>query len=198
MQFWQKYADKRALAVRMLRLLCREFFDDDAPVTAASFERFADMVSGGGSGKLELDGKRTLVFSGGMIMPDRETPPAVKWHWRNSQQIIWNGCILHAETVKCVPEQVSCSEAYFDAGNLPDILSVGAAEPGDVMLPFGGTEPVKVRKLRSERKVPALPPLPLLKDLHGQVLWMAFVRHSAHHPVRPEREIVRIFAEKME
>ncbi len=196
--FWQLYENETALAVRMLRLLCREFFADDAPVSTASFARFMNMVSGGGNGKLELDKKRTLVFVNGMILPGRENPSAVEWNWRKYPQILWNGYLFKAEKVDSLPAQVSLNEAFFDGGSLPDILNVGAPRDGEKMLPFGGQKMVKVKKLRIDRKIPAVPVLPLLRGGDDVVLWMTFVRHSAHHPVRPEREIIRIFAEKAE
>ncbi len=196
--FWRNYAGESALGVRMLRLLCKEFFHDDSPVSAASFERFTAAVSAGSSGCLPLDGKRTLRFAGNRIFPADDTPAEVVWHWKEFPEIIWNNCRLRVKYVRSIPEQVLPDEAYFDAGSFPEKVTVGAPLPGDVMLPFGAKEPVKVKKLRIGRKIPAYPVLPLLYDRDRRVLWMPFCRHSGHCPVRAGGEIIRIFGEKTE
>ena len=102
------------------------------------------------------------------------------------------------EKVTAVPENVSPAEAYFDAVSFPETVFIGAPLPGDVMLPFGGREPVKVKKLRIDRKIPAYPVLPLLYDRERRVLWMPFCRHCGHCPARAGGEIIRIFGEKIE
>ncbi len=193
--FWKKLPD--ALFGRALRmfLMKKELAD---LVNGASIRRFREMVDSGRSGEIPFSGGAVLRISGGRICTVAAVPPEKMWHWRDEPEIFWGSCRFRMETVSSVPEKVSANEAFFDAESLPEFLSLGAAEDGEKMVPFGSVSAVKVKKLRTDRRIPAYPALPLLRDSGRRVLWMAFVRHSAHCPVRAGGGILRIFGEKTE
>ena len=65
------------------------------------------------------------------------------------------------------------------------------------MLPFGGGRPVKVKKLRTDRRIAAADAPPAVRDPEsGAILWAPLIRHGARFPARPDHpalllEIVR-------
>ena len=194
--FWQE--QHPALLVRQLRLLCREFFGSDQPLSGNAVERFAAMVRENRSGICVLDDERRIVFSGGNLSPLTETLPPVRWEFRKDREIYWGKWRFAASEAADLPENCPLFTAYFDAEKLPDVLEIGAPEEGERMLPFGRKNPVKVKELRIKRKISSFPANPLLRDDRRKVIWMPGIRHSGEYPVRPGTQIVMICGEKME
>ena len=99
-------------------------------------------------------------------------------------------------------------EAWFDAGALG--LEVGAAEvplatgllvrprqPGERMVPFGGSVPVRLGKLLASAGVPRLARSrwPVLARPDGEILWIIGLRRAAAAPVtRETRATLRLHA----
>ncbi len=99
-------------------------------------------------------------------------------------------------------------EAWFDAGALG--LEAGAAEvplatgllvrprqPGERMVPFGGSVPVRLGKLLASAGVPRLARSrwPVLARPDGEILWIIGVRRAAAAPVtRETRATLRLHA----
>lgn len=193
--FWQN--QHPALVVRMLRLLCREFFGGDQPLSGSAVERFAAMVTENRSGICLLEEERRIVFSGGRLSPWQETLPPVRWEFRKEREIWWGKWRFTAAQTDHLPENCPLFTAYFDAERLPDVLEIGAPENGEVMLPFGRKNPVKVKELRIKRKIPSFPANPLLRDDKKKVIWLPGIRHSGEYPVRSGTQIVMICGEKM-
>ena len=71
----------------------------------------------------------------------------------------------------------------FDAAELPETLVVGAPRPGERMIPFGREKSETLHKLRIDRGVGAVPPVPVLRSADGAVWWAGMVRRSAFAPV---------------
>lgn len=193
-EFWQ--AQERAMTVRMLRMLCREFFVDDSPLTSAAVERFEAMTGAGHDGICVLDEKRKLRISGGRIYPLSDAPQTVQWCWKNVPEIYWGNWHFSVEKAAHMPEKCSLDKAFFDAGSLPDVLEIGAPLTGEKMRPFGKTEMVKVKDLRIKRKIPAFPVNPVLRIPGNRVLWLPGIRHSGEFTAVKERETVIFLAEK--
>lgn len=194
--FWQKLPP--ALLPRAAQMFVAEKCGGKLPLNRSSLQRFSDAVRAGSSGIVPLSGSRSLRISGGRLSVNADTPPALVWNRCEQAEVRWGGWILAAEPAAEIPVSTGRFEAYFDGETLPEILTVGAAEPGEKMLPFGGTAAVKIKKLRIDRKIPAFPAVPVVRDGDGRVLWVAGVRHSDHCKVEKNRRCIRIFAEKAE
>ena len=65
------------------------------------------------------------------------------------------------------------------------------------MVPFGRENPVALKKLRVDAKIPALLVPPVLKA-GNQIIWVPGIRRSDFAPVTEKSRIIRFFAEKDE
>ncbi|MBO5668217.1 MAG: tRNA lysidine(34) synthetase TilS [Lentisphaeria bacterium] len=193
-EFWKN--EDRAMSVRMLKMLCRELFGDDSPLSMAAVERFENMILTGKSGICVLDEKRKLRIAGGEIYPDGETPPTISWNWQRQPDIRWGNWHFKVKKTAHLPEIAAPDRACFSAAELPEILEIGAAGAGERMLPFGRKNQVKIKDLRTRRKVPAFPANPVLRIPGGNVLWLPGIHHSGELLMRPDEPGVMISAEK--
>ena len=186
------------MLVRMLRLLCREFFSDDTPVSAAAVERFENMLLAEKSGICVLDEKRRLRFAGGMILPCVREPENVVWEWKKVERIRWGNWVFSVTFAEKMPDVHDLFTACFSADELPDELVVGVPQEGEKMVPFGKSHPVKIKELRIKRKVPPYPAIPVVREVPGNVLWLPGIRHSACYPVADGGACVIFSAKKIE
>lgn len=194
--FWYLHRDK-AMICRMLRLLCKEFFNDDSPLTAGAIHHFADMVENQKSGICMLDEKRILHFSDGMIYPHSELPEKILWNWREKRSIVWGSWRFTAEMITELPENITLYQACFNAAELPEILEIGIPEEGEKIIPFGRKSAVKIKDLRIKRKIAAFPVNPVLRTTQKQALFLPGIRHSGEYPVTPGEPGIMISAEKI-
>ena len=193
--FW---ADQpRALAVRMLKYLSKEFFNDERPLSSGAFEGFEAMVNGGSCGLCELDGARKLYFASGKIFPFEKTGKfEISWDFRTQKMLaLPGGWTLYSETVETLPEKCGNHEAFFDLDALPETLNAAAVEPGDKMVPFGRRSPVSLKKLRVDSGVPANLAPPVLKA-GNEIVWFPGIRRSDLARVTGKSRIIRFFMEK--
>lgn len=131
-----------------------------------------------------------FTFRGGEI--DWERPEAAEvpqeWRWKQEKHPYF-----HCEECRRVPATVELDEIYFDADQLPDVLLVEPPRPGDRMRPFGREDEVKLKKLRTDRKIAAAALPYLLKTPDGVILWAPGVRHGGDCAVTAtSSRIVRI------
>ena len=193
--FWR--GQFRALTVRMLKLLCQEFFNDERPLTSGAVESFETMVESRSSGICVLDEKRKLYFADGKIYPFEPTGDfELSWNWKSVSELAVSGkWLLRCEIVETLPETCGVWEAFFDLEALPETLTVTPASPGEKMVPFGRENPVSLKKLRVDAKVPAHLAPPVLKG-ENQIIWFPGVRRSNLAPVGKKSRIIRFFIEK--
>lgn len=197
LSFWRLH-NEPALTVRMLRLLCREFFNDDQPLSAAAVERFEDMVVMEKSGICVLDEKRQLRIAGNRILPVCSAPETIRWEWKKEASVRWGNWEFTAVCVDVMPEKTGLSAACFSAGELPETVEIGAPHEGETMVPFGRKSAVKVKDLRIKRKIPAFPVNPAVRSADGRVLWLPGIRHSGQFPVRTGDKVIVFYAKKNE
>ena len=194
-EFWR--GQERALVVRMLKMLCKELFNDDRPLSSGAFERFYAMVEEGSSGVCVLDEKRKLQFAGGRITAFFEPEAFEKvWDFRKNPVLElpgnWKfGCKI----VETLPETCGKWEAFFDVDALPEILTVTPAAPGEKMVPFGRENPVSLKKLRVDAKIPAHLAPPVVK-CGNEIIWFPGVRRSNCAIVTEKSVIIKFFMEK--
>ena len=128
--------------------------------------------------------------------PPPEKVPSVFWQWRKNPVITagkWRFTLSLPETME------KCSEhcAYFDGEKLPEVLEIAPPLPGERMIPFGSRSEKKIKKLRTDRRIHAETPFPVLRG-EGKVFWAVTVRHSALAQVTPgTRLIVKIEFEEI-
>lgn len=195
--FWTD--QPRALAVRMLKHLSKEFFGDERPLSSGAVEHFLSMVNNASSGICELDEKRKLYFADGKIHLFKPVGKfELSWDFRrHPEQVLPGEWMLRCEMVKSLPETCGAWEAYFDLDALPEKLQLSTVEPGEKMVPFGKKTPVSLKKLRVGAKIPAYLAPPVLKQ-GGTVLWFPGIRRSNFAPVGEKSRIIRFFMEKNE
>jgi len=177
-EFWK--SAPAALRPRLMRRFLRGHLGCDVIPGAAFLERFdAALESAGATGSRLLPVREnvSLCLHGGRVELARETPADVVWKWRDEPILTWGAWRLERRfEVLADASGVDC--ACFDAPALPEVLTVGAPRPGERMIPFGRKSAETLHKLRIDRGVPAVPPVPVLRSADGSVLWMCRVRRS--------------------
>jgi len=182
-----------ALFVRVLRLLCGGV----VPPPEAVARLRAELNRGELPEPRRIpvtDGIEILLQHDSLSLLPPEPPAEICWNWKKENTISWGRWVF--EVAAGTGAGVSgTDEAVFDSGFLPDELVISAPQPGDTLIPFGSTSPVKLKKLRTDRRIPSLPVLPVLRDASGKVLWAPFIRHSCHGkvPSGGKSVIIRIF-----
>ena len=194
-EFWR--GQDRALVVRMLKMLCRELFEDDRPVSSGAVEQFYSMVNEDKAGVCVLDETRKLRFADGRIFAFAEMEEFEKvWDFRNAAVIELPGNWKFGwEMADTLPETCGKWEAFFDLDALPERLTVSSVGAGEKMVPFGRKSAVSLKKLRVDAGIPAFMVPPLLKA-GKEVIWFPGVRRSNSAEVAGKCPIIRFFAEK--
>ena len=166
-------------------------------MSSGAVERFDAMVREKTSGICVLDDTRKLYFAGGRIFPLIETGDfEVEWDFCEQKfAALPDGWILGCEVVDAMPGKCRKDEAFFNLDLLPPVLTVATAASGEKMVPFGKRNPVLLKKLRVDAKVPALMNPPVLKA-GNKIIWFPGIRHSDAAPVTEKCRIIRFFVEK--
>ncbi len=197
LKFWQTLPP--ALLPRVLReYLCRET-GVEIIVPGAGIRRLREALASSvrRTRQIPLCGKWKLALSPRGVCIVAPAPPEVVWEWQKKAEVTWGNFRFKAQIVtKLKPADESC--AYFSIAGVPDQLIIAAPCPGCVITPFGRRTPVKIKKLRIDRKLPAFPVLPVVKTPDGVVIWAPLVRHGNFAPVaEPESPIIAIQMERI-
>lgn len=193
--FWRKLHP--ALLVRVLRLWFRAELGTDlipppelvrrlqSELNAPKPEPRLIPVHSGISLRLQGD---TLQIAAAAALP------RLTWKFDQETEIGFGPFRLRMEWLETFPgPPPDCTVALFDADRLPETLTVRAREAGDALIPFGGSKPVSLKKLRTGRGIPASTPCPVVTSPDGTILWAPLIRHTIHAPVTPEtRRILRL------
>lgn len=114
-----------------------------------------------------------------------EEMPEIQWAWAESALNFKRGRLTAlaaniVEKAKYNEEFADLDTAIFDAGQIPQILTVTERRDGDRMIPFGADSPVKLKKLIVDRKLSAMQKdnLPVIRNSDGEILWVPGVRRS--------------------
>ena len=193
--FWQ--AQPRALVVRMLKMLCKEFFADERPLSSGAVESFSVMVDECKTGICVLDETRKLYFADGRIFPlEKVEKFELLWNYlRQPELFLPGGWKICCEMSEKLPESCQDDEAFFDVEALPEKLTLATVRAGEKMVPFGRMNPVSLKKLRVDARIPALQVPPVLKS-GNQVIWFPGIRRSNVALVTEKSRIIRFFIEK--
>ncbi len=185
LKFWRSLAP--ALQARVLRYWLSALLKVEFVPTYGLIGRFQDALK-------QKEGRQILVplTNGNFIWLHRgeagltlntpaETGECV-WNWRKQDSISYAGRIFKLTFRKEFDREIiSPAIAAFDADLLPDELILSKRGTGDKMIPFGGTRPVKLKKILTERKLTAAEKknLILVRGNDGVIIWVPGVRHSS-------------------
>ena len=180
---WQKLHP--ALLPRVLRrfagvvpsagTLARLKREIEAP--ASPEPRFLPVASG-----IEVRLQRDTIS---LVDPPDDAGPGF-WDFRRRTSFRRSGWIFTVRHAAPEYRPASPAEALFDAARLPRELLIAPYAAGETMVPFGGNSPVKVKKLRTDRGIPAADAPPAVRDPGtGEILWAPLIRHGARFPAVP-------------
>jgi tRNA(Ile)-lysidine synthase len=123
--------------------------------------------------------------------------PQIRWKWKTVRELHWNGFSLKSKmnSGKTVPEFIRGENiVYFDAEMLPPELIVRNCRKGDVMIPFGKTAPVHLKKLFESGKIPAdrKKEIPVICTEKGEIIWIPGVRRANFANIGPGTKCIAI------
>lgn len=182
-EFWRQAPP--ALRPRLMRKFLREACGVDVIPAAAFLERFEaelEFSDAPEARSIPVRGELSLCLHDGRIEIERPTPADAEWDWRDTAVLEWGAWRLERR-FEARPDASGIECACFDAAAVPERLTVGVPRPGERMIPFGRTTAENLHKLRIDRGVKAVPPIPVLRSPDGAVWWACRVRRSAFAPV---------------
>ena len=178
--FWR--GQPPAMRIRLLRLFVAAETGRDFIPGRALFERFDALLAAPSpeARRLPLDAGRTLLLRGETLTlrkTEQGNSNPAAWNWGTEPEIRWNGFLLRAEAIPS-PVPGTADSALFDADALPPELLIDRRRNGDRIIPFGETTPRPLKKLRTDRGIPADDPRPVLRGPAGELYWAPGIRHS--------------------
>ncbi|MDD3886674.1 MAG: tRNA lysidine(34) synthetase TilS [Victivallaceae bacterium] len=174
-----------ALRFRALRLLLADFSGVDEPIAPEFEERVrCELTRPDRACRLIPTGMSALPYirlENGRLqkaMPEQVNFQTVDWSWRDGSCVA-GGVRFTASEAAGRPPLSGLDECCFDAELLPETVRIAPFFAGAKMVPFGGTGPVLLKKLRINRGIAAADKPPLMQTLSGTVIWWPFVRQGA-------------------
>ena len=172
--FWKKQPD--AVKIRLLRELTGVVPDGEL---LARLNETLGKVSGEVlripvNADTEIRLRRDTIEAAPAGAP--EPPGEFLWEWRKTP-CIRRGPWEFTATTPAAVEKCGPDCAFFDASLLPEVLEIGPVRPGERMIPFGAEREKKIKKLRTDRGIPADAFCPVVRG-RGGVYWAVMVRHS--------------------
>jgi len=184
LKFWRSLAP--ALQARVLRYWLSALLNVEFVPTYELIERFQDALK-------QKEGRQILVpltnsnfiwlhrGEVGLTLNAPDETGECIWDWRSQDTITYDGRVFKLTlSEEFDPEIITPAVTAFDADLLPDELILSKRKTGDKMIPFGGTQQVKLKKLLTERKLTAIEKknLIVLRTNDGTIIWVPTVRHS--------------------
>ena len=200
-----------AILVRFLRYWISEKTKSDFIPDSEFMLRFNAelnrMFSGKNSILLPLHGKSLFLcikkeitsFCKRTAKSTKETQ--ISWKWQSKRELRWHSFKLKVKinSGKVIPEFIrSENTVYFDAGLLPSELTLRECRNGDVMVPFGKTTQVRLKKLFESGKIPAdrKKKTPVICNNNGEIIWIPGVRRANFANICPGTKRIAVFISK--
>ena len=183
-----------ALLPRVMRYWLREKLHKDIILSSDTIDRLCKMLNqnSGGSSEIPLGQGVDFFVAGKFAGIVEASGKPLLWHWEKESEITFGQYRFSAGYVNTL-EETDCACAYFDAAKLNKELLIAPCNEGERMIPFGNSSPVKIKKLRTDRKIPAKLQFPVVKDA-DTVIWAPMVRHSNYAAVDGETTLIVRFA----
>ena len=183
--FWAQQPS--AIIHRLLRLFLWEKLNIDESCDAKFLARFTNEI------KIYHPEVRlipwskdiTFVISKDFIDIKESTPDAVVWEWQKGKTS-WGNFVFTAQISNKNFELPKLNEVIFALDKMPSKLLISKANEGDALIPFGKSNPVKIKKLRIDRKIASIPVLPVLRLENNTIIWAPNIRHSNFAVVEKE------------
>ena len=184
--FWKK--QPIAVLHRLLRLFIDKKLGIDEAPNANFLARFSKEIAIFDNEKRIIPWSKDINFVIIKDFIDIELPIPEKqiWQWQKNNTAEWGNYIFTIEVKNDNYPQVKLNEAIFSLEDFPAILYITPIESKDSMIPFGKSSPIKIKKLRIDRKIPSYPVLPLLKLADNTIIWAPKIRHSNFAKVNKE------------
>ena len=195
--FWLQLHD--AVAIRALRKLISQKSGCNAPVSGALFTRFKSEVSksSGEGRKIPVSNAVTLIVQGEKVDVVLPEPGTVFWDWKEVECIQY-GDVIFTRAYTDSPDCPDASSASFDADKLDEYLKLTAPVQGERFSPFGRKQQISIKKLRTDRKIPAYLNIPVLRISDGTAVWLPFIRNGQYAAVtRDTEKIVTFYAKRV-
>ena len=191
-----------ALRIRALRYWLADFVGSDFVPDRNFFLRFSSEIE---KAELPASGKILIPVRGNYFLklhPEKcslvelhdEMTFVPEWRWRAEPNVKFGEVSLTASIEKS-GAPASDDEVFFDVAQIPDILVVRSWLDGDRMIPFGSDDSVRLKKIFSDRKVPAESKhsYPVVTLPSGEIIWLAGLRRSAFAPLlKTTQDILKI------
>ncbi len=201
-----------AILVRFLRLWLSEQTGSDyipdsdfiARFTTEMNKAFEKRSTDRNASLVPLDGNGLFLKFGSesiSIVKNKSVPelPASAWNWKKDAEIKWHGTTLSSEIIPAGrgPSFVRGEDkVYFDADALPEELSISQWRTGDVMIPFGKTSAVHLKKLFEAKKLDsaAKGSTPVVRTPSGEIIWIPGVRRANFANIGPAAKRIAFFS----
>ena len=172
--FWKKQPD--AVKIRLLRELTGAVPDGEllARLNGALEKVSGEVLKIPVNADTVIRLRRDTIEAAPARAP--EPPGEFLWEWRKTPRIR-RGPWEFTATTPAAAEKCSPDCAIFDASRLPQVLEIGPVRPGERMIPFGSDREKKIKKLRTDRGIPADAFCPVVRG-RGKVYWAVMIRHS--------------------
>ncbi len=123
--------------------------------------------------------------------------PQIRWKWELSKELCWGKLILKSKIISRKTKQgFTRGEdiVYFDAGLLSE-LTLRECRNGDVMVPFGKTTKVHLKKIFESGKIPSdrKRKIPVVCNENGEIIWIPGVRRANFANIGPATKRIAVF-----
>lgn len=196
-----------AMLDRVLRRFLSDRFGSDFVPNRALVKRIQAGIAARPSGAKRIPvGKRMLLLSRDGLSEEvkarPERPADSVWRFRAKPAAAFGDCVLRfvGESRSFpFPAEKNDAEALFDAELAGSTFRIAVRRPGERMIPFGGTEPVKLKKLFANAKTSEEERscLPVVRSEDGTPIWIPGIRRSSFAPVEPGRPALLFRCEKI-
>ncbi|MDD5699286.1 MAG: tRNA lysidine(34) synthetase TilS [Victivallaceae bacterium] len=184
LKFWRSL--EPALLPRALRYWLSALLQTDFVPTYELIERFRETLAqrAGRQILVPLANGSFIWFHRGEVGLTAAAPAETGeyiWAWRNQPEVDYGGRRFRATLSDRLDyDAISPALTAFDADLLPEELVLSRRRVGDKMIPFGAGQPVKLKKLLTERKLTAAEKraLTVVRTGDGTIVWIPGVRHS--------------------
>ena len=118
----------------------------------------------------------------------------IKWEWKKNSNLVISE--INIELIASIVNYSDClnnfsdpNVEYWDPQALNDYLIIRPRRPGDVMIPFGVTHPVRLKKIIGNAKLTTAQKhrLIIIANTNGEILWVPFMRRAAFGKVRKSK-----------
>jgi tRNA(Ile)-lysidine synthase len=125
--------------------------------------------------------------------------PQISWKWKSRKELRWGDFKLKVKinSGKIIPEFMRDENiVYFDAGLLPSELTVRGCRNGDIMIPFGKTTQVHLKKLFESGKITAAQKkkTPVVCTEKGEIIWIPGVRRANFANIGNKTKRIAVFS----